>query len=300
MKRAEILEDWARFLHKREGFSSATVRSYVSDVGMLLTFLHIEHAEQLEEELTARSLRSWLSQRVADGFSRATIARNAAACRAFCTWAVSADFLSADVSDSLRAARSSSRLPEILTQDEADRLLVGAADRAANTANPVEIRDSAIIELLYGSALRVAELCSLDLSSVDSDRRFLRVLGKGNKERLVPYGVPAAKSLSAWLEVRESMAPQGEVALFVGVKGRRINPRVVRTSVHQAAAGAGVRDLSPHGLRHSSATHLLERGADLRQVQDYLGHASLQTTQRYTHVDAARLTRTYRQAHPRA
>jgi integrase/recombinase XerC len=168
---------------------------------------------------------------------------------------------------------------------------------------PLGRRDRAILETLYATGVRVGELCGLDVDDIDAERRVLRVLGKGAKERSVPYGVPAAAALDAWLRHgRPALArPGAGPALFLGLRGRRIDPRMVRRLVHGYLHEVdGGPDLGPHGLRHSAATHLLEEGADLRSVQELLGHATLATTQIYTHVSADRLKATYEQAHPRA
>ncbi|WP_348525549.1 tyrosine-type recombinase/integrase [Litorihabitans aurantiacus] len=158
-----------------------------------------------------------------------------------------------------------------------------------------------MLELLYGSALRVSELTSLEISSLDHGERLVRVLGKGGKERVVPYGAPAADALGAWLAAREVLAtPESGRALFLGRRGRRLDPRAVRAVVHAATGAADGPEIAPHGLRHSAATHLLEGGSDLRSIQELLGHASLATTQRYTHVSPERLVAAFVQAHPRA
>jgi integrase/recombinase XerC len=158
-----------------------------------------------------------------------------------------------------------------------------------------------VVELLYATGIRVFELCAIDVDDVDDQRRTLRVRGKGNKERTVPYGVPAARAIDDWRAVRTDLTVAGSgPALFLGVRGSRVDPRTVRAAVHRLAAEAGVPDLAPHGLRHTAATHVLEGGADLRTVQELLGHATLSTTQRYTHVSVERLRATYALAHPRA
>ena len=184
-------------------------------------------------------------------------------------------------------------------EDEAAALLECARSRAS-ADDPVSVRDWAILELIYATGIRVSEACSLTTSSVDPAALTVRVLGKGDKERTVPFGVPARDALDQWtVRARPSLAV-GTDALFVGAKGGPIDPRVVRAMIHRMCARAGVRDIAPHGLRHSAATHLLQGGADLRAVQEILGHSSLATTQRYTHVDAGRLSDVYRRAHPRA
>ncbi len=304
IKLREAAANWERHLVSREGFSAATVRSYLSDVMALEGHLSAKLGrEPVLEDITDRTLRGWLSSRVGGGLSRATVARNAASVRSFGKWAVEVGYLDHDPAAALITAGSSSRLPAVLDLAHVQRLLDTARDRAESAQQEqraLHARDWAMVELMYGAALRVGELTALNLQSIQSGENRVRVKGKGNRERVVPYGLPAAQALAYWDQHRSQLVRADEQALFVGARGGRINPRVVRQVVHRLTVLAGVPDLSPHGLRHSSATHLLEGGADLRHVQEYLGHSSLQTTQRYTHVDAARLGRIYQQAHPRA
>ena len=172
---------------------------------------------------------------------------------------------------------------------------------AADDGDPMSARDRAMLELLYATGIRVSELCAVDVGDVDRRRRTVRVLGKGGKERVVPFGGPADAALQDWMDVRPTLAgPSAGQALFLGARGGRVDPRVVRQTVHRLTRLAGVTELAPHGLRHSAATHVLEGGADLRSVQELLGHASLSTTQRYTHVSVERLRSTFAQAHPRS
>ena len=220
--------------------------------------------------------------------------------RTFSTWALEEGLLASDVAARLRAPRVDNRLPGVLTIQQAAQLLKTAADLAAD-GNALAVRDLAIIETLYATGVRVSELVGLDVTDLDHSQRTLRVLGKGRKERTVPYGLPAARALEGWLSRRaEICAPDAAAALFLGARGRRIDPRAVRDVVHRLCAAAQVPDLGPHGLRHSAATHVLSGGADLRSVQELLGHSSLATTQRYTHVSAERLRSVYEQAFPRA
>ena len=180
-------------------------------------------------------------------------------------------------------------------------VISGEADSAAEHA--IALRDQAVLEVLYATGIRVSELTGLDIADVDRHRRVLRVLGKGSKERTVPFGVPADAAIGAWLDHGRAWLtiPDSGHALFLGSRGRRMDPRAVRTLVHRRTAAVdGAPELAPHGLRHTAATHLLAGGADLRTVQEMLGHASLATTQIYTHVSAERLSAVYRQAHPRA
>ena len=319
--RGELSEAWARHLSLQRGLSEHTVRAYLGDLADLLTFLGVgegpeEPVAPALASLDLADLRAWLAQMSASGGSRATIARRSAAARTFSAWAHHGGLLAADVAARLRSSRADGRLPAVLTEEQARALLAAAARRAEEVALPAEgaskeggqgaaravaLRDVALLELLYATGVRVSELCGLDVADLDRSRRTMRVLGKGDRERTVPYGAPAARALEDWIAVRGRIALKtAGGALFVGVRGRRLDPRAVRDVVHRAAALAGVPDLGPHGLRHSAATHVLNGGADLRSVQELLGHASLATTQRYTHVSAERLRSVYAQAFPRA
>lgn len=298
------LAEYSRFLAAERGLADTTVRAYSSDIRSLID--HMQRMQLTElEALTIDVLRSWLARQRSTGMARTSIARRAAAVRSFCRWCVRHGYLAADPTARLQVPRLEKRLPRVLTSRQAADMLDKPAPAPGEEnaqQRALRLRDNAMVELLYAAALRVGELVALNIDSPDHDRAVLRVIGKGNKERVVPYGVPAARALATYLEHGRptlSSAASGP-ALFLGARGGRINARAVRTVVHQrASTGAGV-DLAPHGLRHSAATHLLEGGADLRAVQELLGHASMTTTQIYTHVSAERLNKVYRQAHPRA
>ncbi len=310
----DLLERWRQFMLQRQGQSPRTANSYMSDIRIFLDHMGIETTdypvEDFVETLQPRALRTWLARRVEEGKSRATVSRNAASLRSVCAYMVSTGLLETDPSSVLETAKADSKLPNVLTQDTAEVLLDRArleADQARIVTRPKQLatatRDWAAVELLYGGGLRIAELVGLNVEDVNLETRSMRVLGKGNKERVVPFGAPASQAVKEWLCVRDELVSPGEPAeraLFIGVRGRRIDPRVIREHLGRLSARAGVKYVSPHGLRHSSATHMLENGADLRFVQEYLGHSSLATTQRYTHVDARRLSETYLRAHPRA
>lgn len=297
-------ERWEEYLRLGRRMSPHTVAAYLADFHSLMEFLSLRAdatPEQLREELTQRAVRSWLAQTLADGGARSTIARHTAAIRNFTAWAMREGILVSDPAALLSSPRADQRLPSSLDEFDARALLNAARDEAA-AGGASQIRNWAILELTYACGLRVSEVCALDISSLNREALTVRVLGKGNKERVVPYGPPAADALDHWL-VRGRPQLAGERsghALFLGDKGGRIDPRIVRSMVHKMAARAGVHDIAPHGLRHSTATHLLQGGADLRAVQEMLGHSSLSTTQRYTHVDTARLSAIYQRAHPRA
>ena len=301
---ASPLAAFTRHLAAGRGLSANTVRAYAADLASLL-----DHADRCGVETVAELdigvLRAWLATQHGAGMSRATIARRAAAARTFTAFAHERGLLATDPGLQLGTAKVRRRLPEVLAVDQIRAvLLAGAPARADGDATTaLALRDAAIMELLYATGIRVIELCGIDVDDIDDSRRTVRVLGKGSKERVVPYGVPAAKAVDAWRRRGRRLlaTDRSEGALFLGLRGGRLDPRMVRRVVHARIAAAGsVPDTGPHGLRHTAATHLLEGGADLRSVQELLGHASLATTQIYTHVSIDRLVSAYRQAHPRA
>ena len=306
---ATPLAAFQRYLRSERSLSPHTVRAYVGDVSSLL-----EHARrdgvQTPDDLGLAHLRSWLASQHESGAARATLARRGAAARAFTAFAHRRGWLATDPGPQLGTLKTRRALPRVLRQDEMEAVLAGldSAVRQAETAAPVAeaavcLRDAAVLELFYATGIRVSELCGLDLGHLDHGRRTIRVRGKGDKERTVPVGVPALRAVTRWLATgRPALATTASAsALFLGVRGGRLDPRAARRIVHQRLREAGTaRDTGPHGIRHSAATHLLEGGADLRSVQEILGHASPATTQIYTHVSIERLKSSYRQAHPRA
>ena len=294
-----VLADFAAELLTARGLSPHTVRAYLGDVRHALDFARRRGLGWREVDLAV--LRSWLAHMVARGFARATVARRGAAVRTFYGWALREGHVGTDPAARLVTAGPSARLPVALETGPAADLLDGARDGAADD-DPVSLRDWVALELLYATGARVAELVSLDVGDLDRRARTVRLQGKGGKERVVPFGVPAARAVERWLAVGRPALATGTSppALLLGARGGRVDQRVVREAVHRAARGAGVTDVAPHALRHTAATHLLQGGSDLRTVQEILGHASLATTQRYTHVTADRLRSSYQQAHPRA
>lgn len=298
---AAALGGYERHLRWERDLSPHTVRAYTGDIRSLLAALAARGGDALAE-LDLTVLRGWLAQLRAAGASRTTLARRAAAARTFTAWAHHAGLLAIDPGVRLAGARPHRSLPAVLRPDQASDALRAAASGAAE-ADPVALRDHAMLEMLYASGVRVSELCGLDLTDIDDERRTVRVVGKGRKERVVPYGIPAERALRRWLRwgrpalVRE----RSPAALFLGARGGRIGARAVRTVVHDAVGAVpGAPDMGPHGLRHSAATHLLEGGADLRSVQELLGHATLATTQLYTHVTVERLKAIHDRTHPRS
>lgn len=301
-KFAELRAEYERHLRSERRLSEHTVRAYEADLENLLGHLSaLGIDDPAQAELT--DLRSWLARQQTTGAARATLQRRAAAVRVFWSWAYETGRVPRDVAGGLKSPKKQRRLPATIDQAEAAAMLAGALARAEEIGGPAGIRDVAILETLYATGIRVSELCGLDLVDLDADRRVLRVFGKGSKERSVPIGGPAYRAVQRWLEEGRGLlaGPASGSAVFLGERGGRIDPRVVRRIVHRALGlTEGAPDLGPHGLRHAMATHLLEGGADLRSVQEMLGHSSLATTQIYTHVTNERLKRAFEQAHPRA
>jgi integrase/recombinase XerC len=294
---AAALADFERYLRLERNRSEHTIQAYIGDLTLLLH--HLASAGQTRlARLSLRDLRGWLARLHQDGASRTSLARRAAAARTFTDWAFQRRLLPANVGELLASPRPHRRIPAVLSQAEAGQVIDGM-----DGSEPLQLRDRLILELLYGTAIRVAELVGLDLSDVDRGRRVLRVIGKGDKQRMVPYGLPAAEALDSWLNRGRPdwSTPASGQALLLGRRGGRLDQRTARAVVNRVTAGlAGGPGLSPHALRHTAATHLLDGGADLRAVQELLGHASLATTQIYTHVSVDRLWSSFSQAHPRA
>lgn len=314
----DAVDDFARHLAQVRNHSPHTVRAYVTDLVSLL-----DHATRMgtrtPADLDLAVLRSWLAKQRTLGAARSSLARRAASARTFSAWAHRCGLLPADVAAPLASPKAHRELPAVLRADQAAALLetprrrVAAGSSAPTSATrppdagppedeAVPLRDQALLEILYATGVRVSEACGLDTGDVDHGRRLIRVLGKGGRERSVPYGVPAQRALDAWLRLGRPalVGPRSGDALLLGVRGGRLHPTTARRIVTGYAETAGLPHTSPHGLRHSAATHLLEGGADLRAVQEILGHSSLASTQIYTHVSVERLRTAYRQAHPRA
>lgn len=287
----EAIEDFADFQLHVKGRAEATVRGYRADLKNL--------AQDIDtfEDFNLNNLRQWLGNAVAEGKARATLARRTASVKAFSTWAEREGYLTRDVAARLVTPKVGQHLPTVMAPQQAGELV----GNAVSVDEAHFQRDSAILELLYATGMRVAELVRLDIEDVDFKRSTARVTGKGNKQRVVPFGAAATDALQQWIDGGRKEMAQGETqAIFVGSRGARIDQRQVRRIVDKAATVTGTSGLTPHGVRHLAATHLLEGGADLRVVQELLGHSSLSTTQIYTHVSAKRLKQVYSQAHPRA
>lgn len=284
------------------GLARNTVRAYSSDLLNLAEFVGpgVPPTEVLPQ-VTLPTLRGWLASQADSGLSRTTLARRGAAARAFFSWAADTGRIPSNPAVRLASARPASTLPTVLSQTEVAAMLEAAEARASG-GDLIRLRDWAAAELLYATGMRVGELVSVDVDDLDLGERLIRVTGKGGKERVIPFGVPAARAVRQWLErgrpeiVQERFTP----ALFLGRRGGRVDQRQIREAIHRIASLVGIGSIAPHALRHTAATHLVNGGSDLRSVQEVLGHASLTTTQRYTHVTAERLRESYHLAHPRA
>lgn len=297
---AALITQYEEHLALVRNLSDNSIRGYVTDLESFLKHmskLGIVEFNQLEIE----HIRSWLANLQSTGVARSTLTRRIVSIRAFTNWAAANGWLTSDLGATLAVPKPHKVLPEVLNLQEAATVLKALEVKAAEEPSALTIRDLALVEVLYGSGIRVSELCGLNLGDIDRTRNTLNVIGKGDKQRVVPIGLPALAAIENYLsKARDEFANQSSLdALFLGSRGKRIDQRTVREVVYEAMKAVGA-SMGPHGLRHSAATHLLEGGADLRTVQEILGHASLATTQIYTHVSPERLQSAYKQAHPRA
>ena len=299
---SEIRDAFLKYLESERNLSAHTIRAYLGDLDSFF-----EHLEKLDitdfSKLELSHIRSWLANQQVKGGARTTLSRRAVSIRLFTKWASKKGYLAKDVGATLATPKGARTLPDVLNVADAGLAMDALATRVAEEDGPLSKRDCAMVEVLYASGARVSELCGLDLQDIDYERNTIRVIGKGNKERTIPLGNPAMRALVAWLKEGRPLVAgdKSDRAVFLGARGKRIDQRTVRTVVYQALqALEGAVKLGPHALRHSAATHLLEGGADLRTVQEILGHASLATTQIYTHVSTERLQKAFKQAHPRA
>ena len=298
MEFAEVFNKYQNYLLNDRALSENTIRAYLGDLQSLIT--HLEKLGLTEiNNLDLAHLRSWLAAQTG---ARTSLSRRATSIKVFSKWAANEKLITSDIGVNLATPKAHRILPNVLDADSATLAIKSLETRAAEENGADAIRDLAIVEILYASGARVSELCGLDLTDVDYDRQTIRVFGKGSKERVIPIGNPAIAALQNWLNIRsEFITANSGNAIFLGRKGKRIDQRQVRTIVYKTLeALEGFERMGPHALRHSAATHLLEGGADLRTVQEILGHASLATTQIYTHVSAERLHKAFKQAHPRA
>jgi len=297
---AALVTQYEEHLALVRNLSDNSIRGYITDLESFLK--HMEKLGIVEfNQLEIEHIRSWLANLQSTGIARATLTRRIVSIRAFTNWAAANGWLTSDLGANLAIPKPHRVLPEVLNVDEAATVIKSLEVRVAEEPTALNYRDLAILEVLYGSGIRVSELCGLDLGDIDNSRNTLNVIGKANKQRVVPLGIPAMTALSNYLKNGrgEFVNQLSQSAVFLGSRGKRIDQRTVRQIVYEAMKAVGA-SMGPHGLRHSAATHLLEGGADLRTVQEILGHASLATTQIYTHVSPERLQSAYKQAHPRA
>ena len=296
----KAIHGFESYLSAGRGYSKNTVRAYLADVQDLIGFIKKQNIENVEE-LNLEHLRSWLWQATQNGLTKSTIARKSASVRSFSAWALKNELSDQDAAIRLRSPKAGRTLPKVVSRESLkavfDELILKATED-----NPQGVRDLVAVELLYASGARVSELVGLNLESIDYSRKLLRVIGKGSKERMIPFGQPAQDALDMWIRVaRPKLATESSgQALLLNSRGTRIGVRQVYSLVANLLAGTPTGAAGPHSLRHSAATHLLDGGADLRAVQEMLGHASLGTTQIYTHVSVERLRAGYQNAHPRA
>ena len=296
----QLIAQYEEHLAMVRNLSDNSIRGYVGDLESFLA--HMEKLNVPEfKDLTIEHIRSWLANLQTTGVARSTLTRRIVSIRAFTNWAATNGWLSSDLGANLAIPKAHRTLPEILNVDEAAQVIKALEVKAGEEVNAINLRDLAMLEVLYSSGIRVSELCGLNLGDIDQSRNTLSVIGKGDRQRVVPLGIPAAKALQNYLSNGrgEFLNNKSADAVFLGSRGKRIDQRTVREVVYEAMKAVGAT-MGPHGLRHSAATHLLEGGADLRTVQEILGHASLATTQIYTHVSPERLQSAYKQAHPRA
>jgi integrase/recombinase XerC len=296
----QLIAQYEEHLALVRNLSDNSIRGYVGDLESFLA--HMEKLNVLEfKDLTIEHIRSWLANLQTTGVARSTLTRRIVSIRAFTNWAAANGWLTSDLGAKLAIPKAHRTLPEILNVDEAAQVLKALEVKAGEEVTAINLRDLAMLEVLYASGIRVSELCGLNLGDIDQSRNTLSVIGKGDRQRVVPLGIPAIKALQNYLSNgrAEFLNNKSADAVFLGTRGKRIDQRTVREVVYEAMKAVGAT-MGPHGLRHSAATHLLEGGADLRTVQEILGHASLATTQIYTHVSPERLQSAYKQAHPRA
>jgi integrase/recombinase XerC len=297
---AELVAKYEEHLALVRNLADNSIRGYVSDLESFLA--HIAKLGITEfSELQISHIRSWLANLQSTGLSRATLARRIVSIRAFTYWAASQSWIPSDIGSDLAIPKAHKTLPEVLNHSQTQIVLDAIVAKAGEDPTPLNIRDLAMVEVLYATGIRVSEICGLNIRDIDWERNTLLVLGKGDKERVVPIGLPALAAVKNWLSTcrSEFANTNSDDAVFLGARGKRIDQRTVREVVYDAMEAIGSH-MSPHGLRHTAATHLLEGGADLRTVQEILGHSSLATTQIYTHVSPERLKTAYEQAHPRA
>ncbi len=290
-------------LDSGRGYSANTVKAYVTDVAEFLAF--VGESVPTPGEITLEALRDWLWKLSESGLAKSSIARKSASIRAFTAWLMQTERSASDPGLRLRSPKASRTLPKVVSRETLTEVFAHL-EALATDDNPAGIQDLLMVELLYACGMRVSELVGLNLDDIDYERNIVRVTGKGNKQRMIPFGLPAREALNNWIRVgRPQFADaitrsDDQSALLINSRGKRVGVRQVYALVAGLLEGTPTGVAGPHALRHSAATHLLDGGADLRAVQELLGHASLGTTQIYTHVSIDRLRDGYKNAHPRA
>ncbi|MFW0154923.1 tyrosine recombinase XerC [Rothia sp. P6271] len=303
---SQLIENFTRYLRYEKFRSENTINSYRSDLKAFFTYAQEQRLHNIND-VDLSFLRAWLSHQHERSQSRNSTARRLSTLRVFFSWAKEENYIHQNPTLAIATAKKEHRLPTVLTKEHLQTLFRELEERLTqNPHDPHALRTCAVIELLYASGLRIFELCSINLSSIDRTQRTLRVIGKGNKERIVPFGKPALEAIEQWIRygrpqwLKNSKAPIEE-ALFIGPQGARANPRQLRECINQLLALLeNTNARGAHVFRHSAATHMVDAGADIRTVQELLGHSSLATTQIYTHVSMERLTAIYEKAHPRS
>ena len=296
----QAASEFADYLQAARGFSVNTVKAYETDVLDLATYLSKLEVNQVAQ-IELDQVRDWLFAADQNGLAKSTLARKSAAIRSFSAWLKKNELVDVDFAQRLKSPKSTRSLPKVVSRETLAEIFQTLSSNA-NVENPNAMRDLLAIEILYASGCRVSELVGLNLEDVDYARNILRVMGKGSKQRMVPFGVPAREALDAWVRHGRSqfLNDKSGQALLINSRGQRLGVRQVYALVASLTDGTPTGATGPHALRHSAATHLLDGGADLRAVQELLGHASLGTTQIYTHVSVERLRDGYEKAHPRA
>lgn len=294
------LDRFRTYLEAGRGFSAHTIKGYVTDLLDLFDFLEAQ-GTQNPSDIDLELLRTWLYNLSERGMAKSSLARKTASVRSFTAWLFEQGLAASDPGLRLRTPKANKSLPKVVSRDAMAEIFSGL-EEAAKAGDAVALRDLLVVELLYATGARVSELAGLNLSDVDDSRRLIRVTGKGNKQRMIPFGVPAETALRNWLEKGRPTLVSSSTAfeLLLNSRGKRLGTRQIYEVVAKALATTAMGAAGPHALRHTAATHLLDGGADLRAVQELLGHASLGTTQIYTHVSIERLKSGYSSAHPRA
>ena len=294
MELSAELAKFGRWLAAR-GTSPNTQKAYLRDVADYLDF-----QTSTKSSLSLETLRNWLYKQAEAGATKSTLARKTSSIKAFSAWLFANDVISEDPAIRLKSPKLDRSLPKVASESSLDQVLADL-EKLATAGGAVELMRWCAFELLYSTGMRVSELSSLTLSDIDFSRRLLRVMGKGSKERMLPYGKSAERALDAWIRLGRPKVDLGlSDSLLITTRGKKVGVRQLYSLVAEQLAKTPTGPAGPHTLRHSAATHLLDHGADLRAVQEILGHASLGTTQIYTHVSVERLRKSFEQAHPRA